>query len=83
MLFRFLLQTNKMKLPFFQALSAGQRILLAGVGGGFDIINGIPLYLYLRQLGKDVILANLSFTELEHSKSEEICPGTYSVFSFR
>jgi hypothetical protein len=38
---------------------------LAGAGGGFDVFSGLPLYYGLRDQGKDVFLANLSFTNLE------------------
>jgi hypothetical protein len=68
-----------MKIPFFKKLENAQNILIAGAGGGFDIVSGIPIYLYLRSLGKTVVLANLSFTELAFTDSCEICPGTYQV----
>ena len=51
-----------MKLPFFGELEKATRILIAGAGGGFDIYAGLPLFLHLRGMGKDVHLANLSFT---------------------
>lgn len=50
---------------FLKNLEQSRRILLAGAGGGFDIFAGLPLFFWLRSLGKDVHLANLSFTELE------------------
>ena len=68
-----------MQIPFFKEISDSNNILLAGAGGGFDIVSGIPLYLYLVSEGKNVILANLSFTELFSSGDEEVCPWTYSV----
>ena len=68
-----------MQIPFFNALSDSQVVLLAGAGGGYDIASGIPLYLYLRRLGKQVILANLSFSALSLTDSREICPGAYLV----
>ncbi|BBL75549.1 DUF1152 domain-containing protein [Methylomagnum ishizawai] len=68
-----------MKIPFFDALSDSKSILIAGAGGGFDVASGIPIYLYLRKLGKPVVLANLSFTALPSTDSEEICPGTYRI----
>jgi hypothetical protein len=45
-------------------LEPARRILLAGAGGGFDIFCGLPLYFDLRARGKEVHLANLSFSEL-------------------
>ncbi len=69
-----------MKIPFFSALEKGERFLIAGAGGGFDFVHGIPLYLYITQtLKKEAILANFSFTMLEHSQSEEVCHGTFKI----
>ncbi|RUS66919.1 hypothetical protein CUZ56_01714 [Saezia sanguinis] len=68
-----------MLLPFFKELSTSHSILLAGAGGGFDIVSGIPIYFYLRTLGKNVVLANLSFTELSETESAEPCPGMYHI----
>lgn len=51
-------------LPFFEKLEPCRRILLAGAGGGFDIIVGVPLFQYLRGQGKEVFLASLSFSDL-------------------
>ena len=68
-----------MKLPIFNELEKSKSVLLIGAGGGFDIVSGLPLYLYLRDMGIDVTLANLSFTELTFSESKEVFEGTYSV----
>jgi len=68
-----------MQIPFFDSISESKVVLLAGVGGGFDIVSGIPIYSYLRKLGKEVILANLSFTELALSDCESLCHGTYVI----
>jgi len=51
-----------MKPPFTAKLEDAQRILIAGAGGGFDIFCGLPLYFALTAQGKEVYLANLSFT---------------------
>lgn len=53
-----------MKLPFFTGLEKAQTILIAGAGGGFDVFCGLPLYFWLKNAGKTVHLANLSFTDL-------------------
>lgn len=68
-----------MTIPFLQQLVGSERILIAGAGGGFDIMSGVPLYLSLVAQGKSVILANLSFTELRFSDCEEVCTGTYLI----
>lgn len=51
-------------LPIFAELKAAKRILIAGAGGGFDVFCGLPLYFGLRAAGKEVFLANLSFSVL-------------------
>lgn len=68
-----------MQVPFIQKITEGRSVLIAGAGGGFDVVSGVPLYLFLRSLGKSVVLANLSFTALPFSDSEEIFPDTYRV----
>ncbi|MFC4501629.1 MULTISPECIES: DUF1152 domain-containing protein [Streptomyces] len=50
--------------PLFTRLRDARRVLVAGAGGGFDVYAGLPLALALRSAGKEVHLANLSFTEL-------------------
>ncbi len=41
-----------------------ENILIAGAGGGFDIFAGLPIFRALKDMGKNVILANLSFSFL-------------------
>jgi hypothetical protein len=50
--------------PLFTRLRDARRVLVAGAGGGFDVYAGLPLALALRSAGKDVHLANLSFSDL-------------------
>jgi hypothetical protein len=50
--------------PLFSRLADSRRILVAGAGGGFDIYSGLPLALSLLHQGKEVYLANLSFSAL-------------------
>ncbi|WP_086770258.1 DUF1152 domain-containing protein [Streptomyces bobili] len=50
--------------PLFARLADAERILVAGAGGGFDIYSGLPLALSLLHQGKQVYLANLSFSAL-------------------
>ncbi|GAA2301267.1 DUF1152 domain-containing protein [Streptomyces kunmingensis] len=51
--------------PFFARLADAERVLVAGAGGGFDIYSGLPLALSLLHQGKEVRLANLSFSMLD------------------
>jgi hypothetical protein len=54
---------DKLQLP--SALEDRERVLVAGAGGGFDVYADLPIYERLRLLGREVFLANLSFTLLE------------------
>jgi len=59
-----------MKIPLFTELEGAQNILIVGAGGGFDVFCGLPLYFWLRNAGKTVHLANLSFSELGFCEGE-------------
>ncbi|MET9634866.1 DUF1152 domain-containing protein [Streptomyces virginiae] len=50
--------------PLFARLADAERILVAGAGGGFDVYSGLPVALSLLHQGKDVQLANVSFSHL-------------------
>jgi hypothetical protein len=65
--------------PIFQQLESSQRVLIAGMGGGFDVYSGLPLYFALREAGKQVFLANLSFAFLNYAK--ELCWELFEVKS--
>jgi hypothetical protein len=54
----------QLNLPFLDQLDSSKHVLIAGAGGGFDFLCGLPIYFTLRALGKQVSLANYSFTEL-------------------
>jgi hypothetical protein len=66
-------------LPFFTALSPAKRILVAGAGGGFDVFCGLPLYFALKNSGKEVFLANLSFSRLEDCTGKRLTPALLEV----
>lgn len=73
------MQPSLHQISIFAALENSQNILLAGAGGGFDIFSGIPLYFSLKKQGKNVVLANLSFTWLEESTSQNVFPFCYKI----
>ncbi|TKK90810.1 DUF1152 domain-containing protein [Herbidospora galbida] len=50
--------------PIFTRLRQARRVLVAGAGGGFDVFAGLPLAVELWAAGKEVHLANLSFSRL-------------------
>src|SRR5689334_5106368 len=68
-----------LKLPFFTELEGARRVLLAGAGGGFDVFCGLPLFHALRDAGKEVFLANLSFTTLGAVTGERLAPALLKV----
>lgn len=66
-------------LPLFSRLARSKRVLIAGAGGGFDIFAGLPLYFALRAAGKEVQLANLTFTYLGGTTAEWLAPHVAEV----
>lgn len=63
----------------FDILAPVDNILIAGCGGGYDILSGLPLFFYLTGRGKKVTLANLSFTTLCNTGAQKFSDGCYSV----
>jgi hypothetical protein len=55
----------QLNLPILHLLENSQRVLITGIGGGHDVLGGLPIYFALRELGKEVHLANYSFTDFE------------------
>ncbi len=71
-----------LNLPFYEELKKSNNVLLAGAGGGFDIFSGLPLYFGLRAEGKQVYLANLSFSFLppaQITKQDRLSPSLLKV----
>jgi hypothetical protein len=60
-----------LNLPDLAPFSSSKNILIAGMGGGFDLFCGLPLYFALKQRGISVHLASYSFTMLEYLKGGE------------
>lgn len=65
--------------PFFDRLRDARTILLAGAGGGYDIFTGLPLYFGLLAAGKQVHLANLSFSTIYASNGRRIGSGVVEI----
>lgn len=51
--------------PLFGRLQHTETVLIAGAGGGFDVFAGLPLGVALKNEGKRVHYANLSFSDLD------------------
>jgi hypothetical protein len=60
--------------PLIARLRRHERILIAGAGGGFDVYAGLPLYVALRAAGREVFLANLTFTYLGETDARYLAP---------
>ncbi len=58
----------ELNLPIFEQLSHCKNLLIAGMGGGFDIFCGLPIYFELKRRGQTVHLANFSFTDVEAAR---------------
>jgi hypothetical protein len=54
-----------LNLPILDHLANSRSILIAGIGGGFDMFCGLPLYFLLRARGYQVHLANYSFSDIQ------------------
>jgi hypothetical protein len=63
----------------FDELKAAQRVLIAGIGGGYDVFSGLPFFFYLRKCGKAVQLANLSFSNLRAVDGRRLAPAVVEV----
>ncbi|HLY55837.1 MAG TPA: DUF1152 domain-containing protein [Stellaceae bacterium] len=66
-------------LPFLDRLRDAKQILIAGCGGGFDVYCGVPLARYLASMGKRIVFANLSFTNLWMCGGERIGADLWRV----
>jgi hypothetical protein len=66
-------------IPLFHELGNVQNILIAGAGGGFDVFCGLPLYFSLKAQGKNVVLANLSFTNLPNTSATQVHPFCWKI----
>ncbi|MBC7807787.1 MAG: DUF1152 domain-containing protein, partial [Akkermansiaceae bacterium] len=70
----------QLNLPHLVPLMNARTVLIVGMGGGFDIFCGLPIRHALRETGKTVHLANLSFTDLKFIKEAvTLAPGVVGV----
>jgi hypothetical protein len=51
----------ELNLPILDRLMACKHLLIAGMGGGFDLFCGLPIYFELQRRGQKAHLANYSF----------------------
>lgn len=61
-------------------LEEGSRVLVAGCGGGYDVVCALPIALELRRQGHRVHLASYAFTDLDSVPGvEQPLPGLFRV----
>jgi hypothetical protein len=53
-----------LNLPILEQLESCNNVLIAGMGGGFDLFCGLPIYFDLLNCGQTVHLASYSFSEI-------------------
>ena len=66
----------RLELPFDALLPQEATVLIAGMGGGFDVFCGLPIYFELKRRGYIVHLANLSFSALAEYQDGEWLSST-------
>lgn len=66
-------------LPFLKRLEKSQNVLVAGCGGGFDVFAGVPIAEHLWAMGKNVVFANFSFTNLWLCGGERVTETMWRV----
>jgi hypothetical protein len=55
----------ELNLPVLKQLLNCKNLLIAGMGGGFDVFCGLPIYFELKRHGINAHLANFSFSDIE------------------
>src|SRR5262245_9594304 len=67
--------------PVLAKLGGARRVLVAGCGGGYDVLGAIPLRHALRAAGVEVHLASLSFAYLNGLDADQDAehPNLYAV----
>ncbi|GAB4409632.1 MAG: DUF1152 domain-containing protein [Anaerolineae bacterium] len=58
-----------LNLPIFDQVAHCQNLLIAGMGGGFDLFCGLPIYFELQKRGQKAHLASFSFSDIVQFKA--------------
>ncbi|HQV30421.1 MAG TPA: DUF1152 domain-containing protein [Calditrichia bacterium] len=67
--------------PIFEKTKSCEKILLAGMGGGYDVYCALPIFFALKKSGVNVCLASFSFSDIEHCKSSKRLSPTLAGIS--
>jgi hypothetical protein len=54
----------ELNLPILEQLYDCQNLLIAGMGGGFDVFCGLQIYFELQRRGQKAHLASFSFSDI-------------------
>ncbi|ONM46387.1 DUF1152 domain-containing protein [Nocardia donostiensis] len=65
--------------PILHRLHDCERILIAGAGGGHDLLSGLPIAFALQERHKTVFLANLTFTPVHRTTAQPVAPGLFET----
>ncbi len=65
--------------PLLHRLQSCERILVAGAGGGFDLLSGLPIAFALRERHKTVFLANLTFTPVTRASARPVAAELFEI----
>ena len=68
-----------LNLPIMDQIANCKSILIAGMGGGFDIFCGLPIYFELEKRGLNVHLANYSFSYFDFFEGIQLTESLYGV----
>jgi hypothetical protein len=72
----------QLNLPIFEQLSECENVLIAGMGGGFDIFCGLPIYFELQRAGYNVHLASLTHASLKRLRgARRITPTLIGIMA--
>lgn len=55
----------ELNLPILDQLASCRNLLIAGMGGGFDLFCGLPIFFELQRRGQTVHLASFSFSDIK------------------
>ncbi|NKY43753.1 DUF1152 domain-containing protein [Nocardia cerradoensis] len=65
--------------PLLHRLQHCERILIAGAGGGFDLLSGLPIAFALHEHLETIFLANLTFTPVTRTDARPVAAGVFEV----
>ncbi len=65
----YLEKSLELNLPILEQVSNCKSLLIAGMGGGYDVFCGLPIYFELKNRGMNVHLGNFSFSDIARAQN--------------